>query len=118
MWMAITSTAALLVGLTMVVAAEPGRRDLGKEIAERGSSGGAASCTTCHGPQLRGGSVVGAPAIAGRPTSYVMTRLEHYAGPDGRNPMMRQVARLLSVHERSEIARYVASLPSQGMTQR
>jgi cytochrome c553 len=41
-----------------------------------------------------------------------LERLTHYAGPNGHNPLMRQVATALSTPERQAVASYLSSLPA------
>lgn len=82
----------------------------GREIVEQGSAGGAPACASCHGAGLGGSKTV--PAIAHRPEAFILARLEHYAGPSGKNPTMRFVARALSPSERQAVAAYIANLPA------
>jgi cytochrome c553 len=82
----------------------------GREIAEHGTNAGAPPCASCHGPQFKGDPSLKSPAIAGLPASFIVQRLHHYAGPDGHNAMMRQVASSLSPAERQEVATYLSGL--------
>ena len=43
-----------------------------------------------------------------------MSRLNHYASPEGRNPPMKSVASALSPSEREAVATYLSGLPSAG----
>ncbi|HEY4041015.1 MAG TPA: c-type cytochrome [Rhodopila sp.] len=91
----------------LVMAAGPD----GQVIAHSGNGNGAMACTTCHGQNFQGNTSVGAPALAGLPATNIVARLRHYAGPNGHNAMMRQVATALSPDERHAVAAYLASLP-------
>ena len=82
----------------------------GREIAEHGNSAGTPPCASCHGPLFKGDPSIKSPAIAGLPASFIIQRLDHYAGPDGHNAMMRQVASSLSPAERREVAAYLSGL--------
>ncbi len=84
----------------------------GRLIVEQGSAGGAPACVSCHGPQLRGNDAIHAPSIAGKPSAFIVQRLDHYASPAGHNPMMNQVASSLSEAERQAVAHYIERLPS------
>ena len=83
----------------------------GQKIAEHGSSAGAPPCASCHGHQFKGDPSIGSPSIAGLPASFIVQRLDHYAGPDGHNAIMRQVASSLSPAERRQVAAYLSSFP-------
>jgi cytochrome c553 len=82
----------------------------GEQIATHGSPSGAPACVACHGPQLHGIAALKTPAIAGRPSAYILARLEHYAGPQGHNAQMKQVAAALTPAERQAVTAYLASL--------
>jgi cytochrome c553 len=98
----------LLVALLVTaVAAGPD----GRVIAQNGNGHGAAACTSCHGQHFEGTPAIHAPALAGLSAATVLARLAHYAGPTGRNAMMRQVATALSPAERQAVATYLAGLP-------
>jgi cytochrome c553 len=84
----------------------------GQEIAHQGNSDGAPACTTCHGGQFQGDAGLKAPALAGLPRAFILSRFAHYAGPDGHNASMRQVATALSLGEREAVAAYLSSLPT------
>lgn len=83
----------------------------GSVIAHDGNGHGALACTTCHGQNFQGNPAIHAPALAGKPATTVLARLAHYAGPNGHNAMMREVATALSPAERHAVAAYLASLP-------
>ncbi|MGH6746198.1 c-type cytochrome [Novosphingobium sp.] len=68
------------------------------------------ACTTCHRPDLLGNAAIGAPSIAGKPAAYIIARLAHYAGPQGHNPMMKQIAMGLAPDEKRAVASYLATL--------
>lgn len=98
----------LMVAGAAAIAREPATG--GKSIVESGSSHGAPACVSCHGAALQGNEAIKAPALAGRPAAYILARLGHYAGPDGHNPMMKQVATALSPAESKAVASYIAGL--------
>jgi cytochrome c553 len=83
----------------------------GHAIVLQGNGHGAIACTTCHGQNLQGNTALQAPALAGLPATTTLARLAHYAGPDGHNAMMRQVATALTPDERQAVANYLATLP-------
>jgi cytochrome c553 len=86
----------------------------GSQIARTGNGHGAPACIACHGEQLEGDAALKTPALAGLPAEFVLSRLAHYAGPQGHNAMMRQVATGLSSEERQAVAIYLASLTASG----
>jgi thiosulfate dehydrogenase len=102
----------LLIGLIAsgVLAAE-GSTPNGSEIAHFGNGNGAPACTGCHGKQFEGDAAYKAPALAGLSAAFIMSRLAHYAGPDGHNAYMRQVATALSLEQREAVADYLSHLP-------
>jgi cytochrome c553 len=83
----------------------------GRVIAHDGNGHGATACTACHGQDFQGNAAIGAPALVGLSAATILARLAHYAGPDGHNAMMREVATALSPAERRVVATYLASLP-------
>jgi thiosulfate dehydrogenase len=84
----------------------------GSTIAHDGNGNGAMACVSCHGQRFQGNLAIGAPALAGLPDVKILERLTHYAGPNGHNPLMRQVATALSTPERQAVASYLSSLPA------
>jgi cytochrome c553 len=82
----------------------------GAQIVAHGSPSGAPACVACHGAQLQGIAALKTPALAGRPAAYILARLEHYAGPQGHNAQMKQVATALTPAERQAVATYLAGL--------
>jgi len=109
---ALTILLAPLVGLVALGAqATEGMRLTGREIAHQGNGAGAPACTSCHGEQFQGEAALKTPALAGLPAAFILSRLAHYAGPDGHNPSMRQVATALGPEERQAVAAYLSSLP-------
>lgn len=84
----------------------------GQAIAEHGSAHGAPACQSCHGLHYQGQPAMMAPALAGKPAGYIVARLAHYAGPDGHNALMKQVATALTPAERQAVADYLSHLPS------
>jgi cytochrome c553 len=102
----------LMVGVaTLGVQTAAGMSLSGQEIAHQGNGIGAPACTNCHGEQFQGDTALKAPAVAGLPQEFILSRLAHYAGPDGHNASMRQVATGLSLEEREAVAAYLSSLP-------
>jgi cytochrome c553 len=104
-----------LIGLGALGArAAEGTNLTGTEIAHRGNGDGAPACTSCHGEHFQGEPTLKAPALAGLPAAFILSRLAHYAGPDGHNPFMRQVAAALRPEERQAVAAYLSSVPTAG----
>jgi cytochrome c553 len=100
-----------LIGLIALGArATEGTSLTGAEIAHDGNGDGAPACTSCHGDHFQGEPTLKAPALAGLPAPFILSRLAHYAGPDGHNPFMRQVATSLRPEEREAVADYLSSL--------
>ncbi|WP_333838874.1 c-type cytochrome [Novosphingobium sp.] len=83
---------------------------VGRRIAMMGAPSGAPPCSACHGTHLEGNPALKVPALAGKPADFIVARLEHYAGPDGHNAQMRQVATALTTMERAQVAAYAAGL--------
>lgn len=83
----------------------------GESIVEHGTAAGTPACISCHGPHLMGNPAIKAPAIAGLDAAFIIGRLDHYASPQGRNPLMKQVASSLTPAQRVEVAGYIATLP-------
>ena len=83
----------------------------GSIIAHDGNGDGALACVVCHGQRFQGTAAIRAPALAGLPTATILARLAHFAGPNGHNAAMRQVATALSPAERRAVAGYLAGLP-------
>ena len=99
----------LLLPLAVLVLAAAGPD--GSIIAHNGNGHGALPCVVCHGQHFQGTPAVHVPALAGLPTATILARLAHYAGPNGHNAAMRQVATALSPAERRAVAGYLAGLP-------
>jgi len=98
--------------LALVVGASPAwSQDIDPQrIVSSGSAGGATACVTCHGATLAGNPALKAPPLAGKPASYILARLAHYAGPDGHNALMKAVATALTLPEREAVAGYISRL--------
>ena len=112
---ALATRVALVVGLVALsVQTAVGISLNGQQIAHQGNGDGAPACMTCHGEQFQGDAALKAPALAGLPSAFILSRLAHYAGPDGHNASMRQVATALSLGEREAVAAYLSSLPAAG----
>lgn len=101
---AVTAVSIMFLGITICMASVPGTLSKGRDIAELGKPAGVPACTMCHGPDLRGSAGIGAHSIAGKPAAFILARLDHYAGPDGHNPVMRQVATALTSTDREAVA--------------
>jgi cytochrome c553 len=89
----------------------PGSIARGRALATTATPGGAASCTSCHGPWLRGLGVV--PPIAGRSPSYILRQLIAFrtgsrSAPSG--APMRAVAAFLGLDDMIAAAAYAGSL--------
>jgi cytochrome c553 len=111
----LTNALALTVALAALgVQTAAGISLNGPEIAHQGNGGGAPACTICHGAQFQGNPALKVPALAGLPREFILSRLAHYAGPDGHNAAMRQVATVLNQQEREAVAAYLSSLPIVG----
>jgi cytochrome c553 len=100
-----------LVGALAFLFTTAAAASTGQEIAEQGNARGAPPCASCHGSRYQGDASLHTPALAGLPASFILSRLAHYAGPDGHNSAMRQVATALSLPERNAIAAYLSTLP-------
>ncbi|WP_206239913.1 c-type cytochrome [Novosphingobium terrae] len=83
---------------------------LGERLVTQGSSSGVPGCMSCHGAQLHGIAALKSPAIAGLSSAFILTRLEHYAGPQGHNAQMKLVSTGLTMPERQAVAIYLSSL--------
>src|ERR1700691_3494231 len=106
-------TALLVLRISLVTSGArvaEGQSLTGIETANHGNGDGAPACTTCHGESFQGEPGLKAPALAGLPAAFILSRLAHYAGPDGHNPFMRQVATALRPEEREAVANYLSSL--------
>lgn len=111
----LTTAVTLMVALAALgVQTAAGISLNGQEIAHQGNGGGAPACTTCHGKQFQGDAALKAPALAGLQRAFILSRFAHFAGPEGYNAAMRQVAIALSQREREAVAAYLSSLPHVG----
>jgi cytochrome c553 len=89
----------------------PGSIARGKTLATQGIPGVMQSCTTCHGPRLRG--VAPAPPIAGRSPSYLLRQLLGFATGARATPAgepMRAVAAALTLEDMIAAVAYAGSL--------
>ena len=103
-------SALVMIPLFVMAAAPPPD---GKTIAEQGNGRGASACSSCHGENYQGNASLKAPSIAGLSPGYIQTRLKHYASPEGKNPLMRQVATSLSPAETQAVATYLSRRQKQ-----
>jgi cytochrome c553 len=89
----------------------PGSVARGRTLATRGIPGSVKSCSSCHGPRLRG--VDPAPPIAGRSASYLLRQLIGFA-VGARSSVeaapMREVAGALTLDDMIAAAAYAAFL--------
>lgn len=85
----------------------------GAHIVTSGSAGGAMACVSCHGANLMGNPAIKAPQLAGKPASYILARLAHYASPEGHNALMKAVATALTPPEKQAVAVYLEHLKPQ-----
>lgn len=105
------SQRACVLAFALLTAAAAPPNLQGEKIAQQGNDHGAPACAGCHGPHFGGNTAIGAPALAGLPSAFILTRLAHYAGPDGHNASMRLVAASLGAAERQAVADYLSGLP-------
>jgi cytochrome c553 len=83
----------------------------GSTLAGRGVPPATPSCSSCHGPTLRGTAL--APPIAGRSASYLLRQLLAFSAgtrADSAGAPMRAVARTLTLEDMIGAAAYVGSL--------
>jgi cytochrome c553 len=99
----------IALALSMPAIAQAGEAP-GARIVAQGTPSGAPACVACHGADLHGITALKSPAIAGRPASYILARLAHYASAEGHNAQMKQVATALSPADRQAVADYLAGL--------
>jgi cytochrome c553 len=88
----------------------PGSIARGRALATRGVPGVVQSCTTCHGPRLRGVGLV--PPLAGRSPSYMLRQLLGFAAGARSSPEaapMRAVAAALRLDDMIAAAAYAGS---------
>ncbi|MGE4481236.1 c-type cytochrome [Acidocella sp.] len=93
--------------LLLLAAAAPG----GKQIVLHGNGNGALPCAACHGENGQGKPSTGAPALAGKPASAIVSALNLMAAGQGGTPLMRSIAAALTLDERQQVAAYFSSLP-------
>jgi len=89
----------------------PGSIARGKTLATQGIPGVVQSCTTCHGPRLRGIDLV--PPIAGRSPSYLLRQLLGFATgarATAAGQPMRAVAAALTLDDMISAVAYAGSL--------
>jgi cytochrome c553 len=108
----IVITSIFASATALLAAGAASTASVGQSIVEHGNAGGAPACSTCHGTHYEGNPAIKAPALAGLPKAFIVARLNHYASPEGKNPMMKPVATALSPAEREAVATYLSSLPS------
>jgi cytochrome c553 len=72
----LTILLAPLMGLVALGArAAEGTSLTGPEIAHHGNGDGAPACTSCHGEHFQGQPGLEAPALAGLPAPFILSRL-------------------------------------------
>jgi len=83
----------------------------GETLAKTGGSGLTATCTLCHGPDLKGVDAI--PGIAGRSPTYIMRQLyefQHGSRSGAASAPMKQTVEKLSQDDMIALAAYVSSL--------
>jgi cytochrome c553 len=108
--MMIKIAASFAGAMALLAAGAASAGAIGQAIAEQGNGQGAPPCSSCHGSTYEGNPAMKAPALAGLSSDYIVARLAHYAGPEGHNPLMKQVAMALSPSQRVAVAAYLSSL--------
>jgi cytochrome c553 len=89
----------------------PGSVARGKALAE---SGGAAACTKCHGPELKGQGNI--PRLAGNHPIYIVRQLYHFKEGTRNGPnaaQMKQAVAQLTDEDIIALAAYSGSLPPE-----
>jgi cytochrome c553 len=98
-------------GAEYVAYVPPGSIARGRSLATRGVPGVGKSCTSCHGPRLRG--IAPVPPIAGRSPSYMLRQLLGFASGARSSPEaapMRAIAEALRLEDMIAAAAYAGSL--------
>jgi len=96
--------------------AEPSKVAEGQRLYRGGdSTAGVAACIACHGPNGRGMSAAGYPAIRGQHATYVATQLKAYRSgarktDQDHGQMMRNVANRLTDAQIDAVSSYVQGL--------
>jgi cytochrome c553 len=91
----------------------PGSIARGRALAESGRPGKTPSCSSCHGPELRGAMDLTGPPLAGRFPHYLFRQLVGFREGARRGPAtapMQAVAATLSDEDFIDAAAYAASL--------
>lgn len=83
----------------------------GAVIATKGKLSGAA-CASCHGAKGEGNAAAGFPRLAGLPSPYLLSQLDHFANGSRENAVMTPIGKQLTAAERQSVADYYGSLPS------
>ncbi len=90
-----------------------GAIDRGRRLAGTGGGGRSQVCSTCHGPNLKGGTGLPGPPLAGRFPAYLFRQLYGFQsgarGDDGAQSMSAVAARLTRA-DMIDLAAYAASL--------
>jgi cytochrome c553 len=89
----------------------PGSIARGRALATTATPAAAASCASCHGPELRGLGAI--PPIAGRSPSYILRQLIAFRTGSRSTPAgapMRAVVALLGLDDMIAAAAYAGSL--------
>jgi len=89
----------------------PGSLKRGRALVTTGANGKTISCSTCHGPNLKG--LKNVPSIAGRSPSYIVRQLydmQSGARAGANSQQMKPVVANLSLEDIIAIAAYTSSL--------
>ena len=84
----------------------------GEQLAAKGTSAGAPSCTTCHGPTGQGQAAAGFPRLASMDAKYLARQLAAFADGSRVNPIMGPVAKLLTAPEMTSVSEFYAGIPA------
>lgn len=85
--------------------------DIGAAIAANGTPAGVPGCASCHGTHGEGNAADGFPRLAGLAVPYIQTQLAAYVSGQRDNPIMTQVAQMLTADERQAVASFYTHLP-------
>ncbi len=105
-------TAGLLAWLTTAAIDALADEDLGRQLASKGNSTGAAACVGCHGSDGQGMAAGGFPRLAGLNADYLVSQLHAFRNGTRDNPIMTPIAAKLADGEIEAVAGYYALLPA------
>jgi len=101
-----------LIALLGVLAVSSGAAqdlELGEQIAQQGTTSGAAPCMSCHGEQGAGMEAGNFPRLAGLNGQYLAKQLRDYQNGTRNDPVMVGVASALNDEEIEAVAAYYAA---------